>query len=258
MREAGIRMYRDRSPKHAAVAASALLAGAVLLAACSTSATGSSSVPTSPGASTSPSVAGGTMASTVSAVVRGIQHSADATFSVTYKITVDQNQQNQNQNQNQSQSQNQNQSQTITFAQAPPKSAVVTPAGSFYIDGSSVTGCQGSGSTATCTTLPTSMTGALTSLTGLFSPATLSSTLKGYEAESLARAAGVSVTTSSTRYGGLASTCFTLRGPSQSSAVTYCAANSNGILTYSSAAGYTVTLTAYSANPPASTFSPPT
>jgi hypothetical protein len=65
------------------------------------------------------------------------------------------------------------------------------------------------------------------------------------------------VTTSSGTYGGLASTCVTARSPSQPTPVTFCAADSSGILTYTNASGVTVTLTAYTPSPPASTFLPP-
>ena len=94
-------------------------------------------------------------------------------------------------------------------------------------------------------------------LTDLFSPGVLTTTLERIEAEAVARAAGISVHTSSATYGGLASSCATLTSNGQPKPVTYCVANSSGILTYSSANGTTVTLTAFTANPPASTFSPP-
>ncbi len=100
------------------------------------------------------------------------------------------------------------------------------------------------------------LTSSLTGLTDLFSPAILTNTLKGIQSEEAAHV-GVIVNKSSATYGGLSSTCVTVKGSAQPSAVTYCAADSSGILTYANAGGSTVTLTAFSTNPPASTFSPP-
>jgi hypothetical protein len=173
--------------------------------------------------------------------VRGIKRGSGATFSATY-VTADSTT---------------GKSQTVTFAQSSPKSAVVTPNGSFYIDGSSVTACQGSGAGATCTSLSSNLGSSLGALTDLFSPGVLTTTLERIEAEAVARAAGISVHTSSATHGGLASSCATLTSAGQPKPVTYCVAKTSGILTYSSTNGTTVTLTAFTANPPASTFSPP-
>jgi hypothetical protein len=134
---------------------------------------------------------------------------------------------------------------------------VVTPTESFYIDGSTVTSCQGSGSGATCGSLPASMSDAVDGFTDLFSPGVLAKSLKAIAAEAQAHAAGVGVTTSSGTYGGLASTCVTATSRSQPTPVTFCAADSSGILTYTNTSGVTVTLTAYTPSPPASTFLPP-
>jgi hypothetical protein len=149
------------------------------------------------------------------------------------------------------------QNQTVTFAQDPPKSAVVTPSGSFFVNGSSVTECQGSGSSATCTSLPSSMVGEVSSITDLFSPAALTDSLKGYEVAAEAHAAGVTITTSSATYAGLDSTCFTVTRSSLGGGGTYCASNSNSVLTHVSTSTASVTLTAFTANPPVSTFAPP-
>ncbi|MGO8870106.1 MAG: hypothetical protein ACLQPH_01665 [Acidimicrobiales bacterium] len=101
------------------------------------------------------------------------------------------------------------------------------------------------------------MTGPVNALTELFSPGILTNTLKGIEAQAAAHAAGVNVTTGSGSYGGQASTCITFTSASNPTAVRYCASNSAGILTYFSAGGNVGTLTAYSPNPPASSFAPP-
>ena len=220
------------------------LVGGLVLAACSSSSSSSttttSRTATGSSAPASTSSASGGSASALKTVEDGITKSAGSTFSATYLTAHGAT----------------GQSQTVTFAQSPPKSAVITPNGSFYLSGSSVTECQGSGSSATCTSLPADLTGTLSGLTDLFSPGILTNTLKGIQAQEAAHA-GVIVNQSSGTYGGLASTCVTVKGPNKPSALTYCAANSSGILTYANANGSTVTLTAFSTNPPASTFSPP-
>jgi hypothetical protein len=222
----------------------AVLAAGLALAACSS---GSSSPTTTStgagggGTTAATGASGGGSAASVNSIVSGITKTSNTTFSTTYTTSDSQT----------------GQSQTVTFAQSPPKSAVITKSGSFYINGSTVTECNNASGTMTCTALPSSLKGSVSSLTNLFSPGVLTDTLKGIQAESVAHAAGVSITTSSGTYGGYPSTCLTAKVPTDPSAVTYCAAKSNGILTYSVANGNTVTLTAYTANPPASTFSPP-
>jgi len=229
-----------------------LLGGGLLMAACSSSSssttttTGASSPATSSASSATTAAGSATTApagstAALRTVVAGISKSAGSSFSATY--TVD--------------DATTGQHQTVTFAQSPPRSAVVTPSGSFYIDGTSVTECEGSGAAAKCTTLSTSLGASLSAVTDLFSPGVLTKTLTGIEAEAEAHIAGVTVSTSSATYAGLDSTCATLKDAGHPQPVTYCAANSSGILTYSSAGGSTVTLTAFTANPPASTFAPP-
>jgi hypothetical protein len=226
----------------------ALVAGGLALAACSSNSASSStttstasttSTAASNGGTTATTAASGGGGSSLQSVLDGITRSSTASFSSTYTTTDG------------------GKTQTVTFAQSPPKSAVITPEASFYISGTSVTECTGSGSTATCTSLPSSMASAADGLTALFSPGILTNTLKGIEAQAAAHTAGVSVTTSSASYGGYGSTCITAKTSSDPAGVTYCAARSNGILTYFSAAGNSGTLTAYTSNPPASTFSPP-
>jgi hypothetical protein len=234
----------------------AVLGAGLLAAACSSS----SSSPTTTGAAPSTTAtagsgghlapAGGSGAA-LNDVVSGIDKSATASFSATY-TTADAKT---------------GQSQTVTFAQAPPKSAVITSNGSFYIDGKSVTECAGAspspspspsaGAGAKCESLSTSLSASLAGITDLYAPGVLSRTLKGIESEASAHVAGISVSSGSANYGGLRSTCATLKNAGQASSVTYCVADTSGILTYSSANGSTVTLTAFTANPPASTYSPP-
>jgi hypothetical protein len=223
-------------------AAASLLAGGLLVAACSS---GSSSTATTAasGASTSSTAAasGGGSSSGLDSLVNEVSKSSGATFSATY-LTAQAST---------------GKSQTVTFAQSPPKSAIITPSGSFYIDATSITECQGSGSSASCTTLPSSMSSVVSGLTNLFSPATIVSALKGVKAQAAAHSAGYVIRTSSATYGGLASNCVTAKGTSEPTPITYCGSTSNGVLTYVNAGGNTVTLQTYSASPPASTFAPP-
>jgi hypothetical protein len=233
-------------PHHRAVwpVLGALAAGVVLAACSSGSSSSTTTAPATPSqssGSTATTVASGGSNGALKSVVDKITKTTGATFSVTYLTAHGAT----------------GQSQSVTFAQSPPKSAVITPSGSFYIDGSTVTSCQGSGTSITCASLPSGLSSSVNGFTDLFSPGILTNTLRGLEAEVAAHADGVSLTTSSATYGGLASTCFTVKSPSEPTPVTYCASNSSGVLTYENAEGATVTLTAYTANPPASTFAPP-
>ena len=221
----------------------AVLAGGLALAACSSSASSSTTTTTSGSGGTTTTAAssggGSSSGSGLSSVLGGINKSSNATFSATYTLTEAST----------------GKTETITFAQQPPKSAIITSNGSFYVNGTTVTECQGSGSTATCTSLPSSMTSSLSALTGLFSPTSLATSLKAVQAES--NAAGYSIATSTATYGGLASKCVTVKGPSVPNGAIYCGSTSSGVLTYTSAAGNTVTLQSFTSNPPASTFAPP-
>ncbi len=232
-----------RTISRRAWAVGVVMAGGLLAAACSSSPSASSSSTTTGSAPDSSSTTGGSTAgrSGLASIVTGIKRSTGATFSATYSTA----------------NSTTGKSQTITFAQSPPKSAVVTSSGSYYIDGSAVTVCQGSGASATCQSLPSNLGPSVSAITNLFSPGVLTTTLQGIEVQTAAHAAGFSVHTSTATYGGVASNCATLKSPSQPGPVTYCVAKSSGILTYSSTNGTTVTLTAFTANPPASTFSVP-
>ena len=231
-----------RNHVHVLAGAVSLLAGGLLIAACgSGSSRTSTSAPSSGGGSSTTVAPSGGSSSGLDSIVKGVSKSSSATFSATYLISEAST----------------GKTQTITFAQSPPKSAIITTSGSFYINGTSVTECQGSGSSATCTTLPSSMTGTVSGLTNLFNPAVIANTLKGVEAEASVHSAGYVISTSKGTYGGQASNCVTAKGTSVPTPVTYCGSMSNGFLTYVNANGNTVTLQAYSANPPASTFEPP-
>jgi hypothetical protein len=167
----------------------------------------------------------------------GISKSANSTFSATYVIAHSQA----------------GQSETITFAQSPPKSSIQTSSVHFITDGKSITECTGTD----CTSLPSSMAGSLTSITDLFSPSFMGNVIKGIQNNALSGVPGFKATVSSASYAGQASTCVTVTDTASPTPATYCAANSTGLLTYSSVAGSTVTLSAYSASPDSSLFAPP-
>ena len=232
----------DRCHARGVLAAGALLLGGLVVAACGSGSSGTPATTASGAGSTAPTTAsGGGSDSGLDALVDGVSKGSGSSFSATY-LTVQAST---------------GKSQTVTFAQSPPKSAIITPSGSFYVDGTTITECQGSGSTATCTTLPSSMSSAVSGLTGLYSPSVIVNELKGLQSQVTEHVAGFDVSTSTATYGGQASTCVTAKGASQPTPVTYCASTSSGILTHVSAAGNTVTLQAYSTDPPASTFAPP-
>ena len=167
-------------------------------------------------------------------VASGIGKSETLTFSVTYHIIT-----------------NAGKAQDITFAQEPPKQAIITSAASFYISPSQVLLC----SKGSCYKLPSSMSSELTGLQDLFAPQIIEGQLKALEA--VAASKGYHIKVSSATYGGLASTCVTVSGPKLPSGATYCASDKVGLLTRANASGSSLTLTSYSGNPPASTFSPP-
>ena len=220
--------------RSAAVFSMVLGAGAVA-AACGSSSTSSSG---STSSTTKMASGGGAGLATLESQV---SKNASSTFSATYVVAESST----------------GKTQTVTFAQAPPKSAIVTSSGSFLVDGSNITACEGSGSSATCTSLPSTLSSELKGLTGLLSPSEILNDIKGVRAQAAANAAGFDVSSSSATYGGLASSCVTVKGTAEPQPVTYCAADSSGVLTYVSAGGSTVTLQSSTSNPPASTFQPP-
>ncbi len=237
-----------RSPRRV-VWAGVVLAGGVAVAACTnnpsastessttTTTTSSHTSSTSHGSGSSGS-GSGSSATKLSTVLSHIKQNSGMTFSVTYNLMEA------------------GKSQTVTFAQKPPKEAIITPEGSYYVDGTSVIVCMGQGSSAHCTSLPSSAAAGANAISDLFSPGVLTSTLQGIEGEVSAHIAGVSISSSSATYGGQDSTCVSVTKTGQPQ-VMYCASNSSGVLTYFSAGGNSGTLTAYDANPPDSTFSPP-
>jgi hypothetical protein len=221
--------------------AALLIAGGLTVAACGSGSAGSSTTTSTSGGGSPSTAAPANGTNGLTSLVNGVSKSSSATFSATYLISEAST----------------GKTETVTFAQSPPKSSIVTSSGSFFLSGTSVTECQGSGSSATCTSLPSSLSSTFTGLTNLFSPSVITNTLRGVQAAVAANGAGYVVNTSTGSYGGQASNCITVKGTAEPTPVTYCAATSSGVLTYVSANGNTVTLQAYSANPPSSSFAPP-
>jgi len=215
-------------------AAKAMLLGGLALV--TTSAMGAAAV--SPAWASSKGDAG--TGSGLGKIVQGYVKSSDATFSATYHVVNATTHANE----------------TITFAQSPPKEAVITSKGSFFINRSSVTVCQNAAQ-VTCETLPNTLAGTVASFKEMFAPGVLVDNLKGIQGIVAAHEAGVSVSTSSATYGGLGSTCITMKGSKFPHPVTYCAANSSGVMDHAMSNGSTISLTAYSGHPSASTFAPP-
>jgi hypothetical protein len=219
-----------------------MLGAGLLVAACGSNSSSTATTAASGGGSTPTTAAsGGGTANGVDSLLNGVSKSSGATFSATY-LTVEAST---------------GKSQTVTFAQSPPKSAITTASASFYIDGTAITECQGSGSSPTCTTLPSTMTDVVSALTDLYSPANIVNDLKGVQAQAAAHSAGYVIGTSTATHGGLASRCVTVKATAQPNPVIYCGSTAYGVLTYLNASGNTITLQSYSANPPASTFAPP-
>lgn len=173
-------------------------------------------------------------------IVQGYAKSSNATFRATYHVVNPTTHANE----------------TITFAQSPGKEAIITSKGSFFITKSAVTVCQDAGQ-VTCETLPDSMAGTVNAFKEMFAPGVLVDNLKGIEGIVAAHEAGVSVSTSSATYGGAKSTCITLKGSKFPHPVTYCAADSSGVMDHATSNGSTISMTVYSGHPSASTFAPP-
>ena len=156
--------------------------------------------------------------------------SSSLTYSATYRITTGQ------------------QNQSVTYSQDPPNAALRTRTTTIYSNGTSVIQCRKGLVKPFCTSSPFSSANILVRLTDQYSPSGLSSALGVLKR-------GSDVTTSTATHGGLPSTCVTADDTSFGSQVTYCVADSIGILTYIGGASNTVALTHYSANPAASVFS---
>jgi hypothetical protein len=200
------------------------------------------------GATTSPAWAGakatrvadGGTSSGLNKVIEDYTKNSNATFSATYHIVDAKTGVNE----------------TITFAQSPGKEAIITAKGSFYITPKAVTACQGSGP-VTCENLTSALSGTVDGLKELFSPGVLVETLKSIDGLVATHVSGVNVATSSATYSHVSSTCATLTGKKFPTPVTYCAANSTGMMDHVISNGSTLTLTTYSSRPSASTFAPP-
>jgi len=200
---------------------------------------GSAGASATVGNTTSPSATAG-----LGTVLSRIAKSSNETFSVTYHIVNPTTKQDV----------------SVTFAQSPGKEAVITSKGSFYITSSAVTACSGTGD-KTCTNLPTAFMGislaSINALKELFAPGVIVNNLKGIEGVMSAHPSGFSASTSSRTFDHVGSTCIHVSGQKLSTPVTYCAANSSGVLDYAESNGNSLTMTGFTQHPGTSTFSPP-
>jgi hypothetical protein len=137
---------------------------------------------------------------------------------------------------------------TITFAQTPPKFLFKTTSGSVIDTGTETVFCSASTCFSTGTSDP------LASLLDLFSATAAYSRLTAAEAAVAAKAHGYTITFSSGTFGGVASKCATVSGPTGKGK--YCVSGS-GFLTYVGAAGATVQLTSFTKGAPSSDFTLP-
>jgi hypothetical protein len=165
-------------------------------------------------------------------------------------------------------------SQTVTYAQDPSKKevALITPDGSFYVQGSNTVACGKHEGHFLCTSIPASPPGApaglnpMAGLEGVFAPGIIASSLNA-QVQAIAASKGATLSDVSGTYGtkpGYASTCLKLTKPGMALPALYCASNQYGALTYAQSESKppadtvsTVTIEVYTANPKASTFTPP-
>lgn len=229
--------WNMRSGWRAAGTATVLAVAGMALAACGGSTpTASTSHTTAPSttvgtAATSTTTAGSGSAG-LSSIISHLTAAENGTFSVTYSVTGT------------------GSPQTVTFAQDPPKSAIIAGSGRAIDTGTTSLFC----STTTCLSMGSS--NPLAALEGLFEPSKVLPALQSYEGQEAEHAAGITVTYSNRTVGGQASTCATIHTPTMSSPAVYCV-TSTGVLSYAAEGSGVVTLTAYSSSPDPSDFSPP-
>jgi hypothetical protein len=229
-----------------ALAIALLSAGAVTLSACSSSGSSTSTTAsTAASGSSTPTTAGGQSgsggsASSLAKISQALQKGQSATFKAVY--TIDEG----------------GSTKTLTFAQAPPKSLISTDGTTIISDGSKNLLCTTDSSSdpaGQTSCVSTSGASPVDSLKQLINPTTIISEIKGFENQVAARAAGVSVTKSAQTIAGVPSTCASIAVGGTKS--TYCAADDSGVLTQSSSAGTSLTLTEFTTTVPDSLFQPP-
>ena len=227
--------WRALAPRRALLRGA--LAGAFALSAAACSSSPSSTATTASGATTSSAAAGGGRngnAAEMNALSSQIQAGEQRTFKAVYNVQTAAGK-----------------SQTITVEQKPPKSVLATDSGSVINDGTKTYFCSSTGA-ASC--LAVSGSNPLASLTAIFDPQTILSTVQRAAAQADAHAAGYSLSFSSASYGGQSAKCVTYAGAGQTGKA---CATTTGVLAYVQAAGNTVTLTSLSSSPPDSDFSLP-
>ena len=145
--------------------------------------------------------------------------------------------------------------QQVTFAQSPPKSAVITKDASVISDGTKTISCSGTGSEVTCIDLGSGISSPVAAITSLFDAKVVRSMIKGFEAQSVAKAAGVTIEESTKEIAGGTSSCVTVTTKG-SKAGTWCV-TAQGLVSYVQTPDSSLTLVSYTTDVPASVFETP-
>ncbi len=225
-------------------AAAVVLTGGLVLAACGSSSPTSSPTTTtrvngtSTTATTTPAATGAQANAALGSALAALTASTNATYSATYNVSTTATGANR----------------TVTYAQSPPKEVLTTPAGTFYVDGATISACKVPGTNGACTALPRSLDGVFNELTTLLSPRAAAPILKGIQAE--AARGGVTLSSDTGTFGGVPSTCTTANSHITKTSFQVCVADSTQVVTHFDAFGQTGTLTAYSPSPPSTAFTP--
>jgi len=140
---------------------------------------------------------------------------------------------------------------TVTYSQSPPKFSFLQSGGSLVLnDGTNSYYC---GTDKKC--VSTTSGNPLEGLVGLFNGKTFQATATAYSvASAILSRLGVSLSYTTSSYGGQPSNCVTVSKSSQTA--TWCV-TTGGVLSYWSGGGSTFTLTSYTSSPPASAFTLP-
>ncbi len=235
MRQTGLhttrRLGSPRPVRVASLAIAAVLAGGVL-AACSSSTpdqSATSSTTTSGGGSDS-----GADSGSFSSRLTG---DSGKSFKVVYEVSSG------------------GTTQQVTFAQSPPKSAIITKDATVISDGTKTVTCSGTGSDATCVNLGSSMSSPVAAITSLFDAKAVRSMLQGFEAQSVAKAAGITIEESTKEIAGGTSSCVTVTTKGAKDG-TWCV-TPQGLVSYVQTADSSLTLVSFTTDVPPADFETP-
>lgn len=220
------------------------LAAAVAMAGCSKSTTAgtgsgtptSGSSPTTLASTPNPAVSG--LAAEFEQLIAKGQTGENATFKAVYSVTTP----------------TKGTAENLTFEQKLPDQLIeVAGVGSFISSGSGTYFCLTSG-TALCYSAGSS--NPLAAIFSLADPKAVIRALQSAQGQAAANAAGYKITMGNGTYGGTSGTCATITGQGNTVNVKYCF-NSDGVVSYESAGGSTLTLTSYTTSVSSSDFTLP-